>query len=70
MTLVLLLVTTPAVRGEEDDLETTVSLMAKIGASSQPSFSPDGRRVAFRKNPNRIKSTVSIVRWFEKYLKS
>ncbi len=34
----------------EDDLEATVSRMAKIGASSSPSFSPDGSRVAFLSN--------------------
>jgi hypothetical protein len=69
MTFALLLIAT-IVAPAEDDFETTVSLMAKIGASSQPSFSPDGRRVAFRKTPNRIKSRVSIVPWFEKYLRS
>jgi len=34
----------------QDDLESMVSLMAKIGFSSSPSFSPDGRRVAFVSN--------------------
>jgi dipeptidyl aminopeptidase/acylaminoacyl peptidase len=33
-----------------DDLETAVSRMAKIGASSSPSFSPDGRRIALLSN--------------------
>ncbi len=46
--LVLLLAGSLAV--SEDDLETTVSRMAKIGSSSSPSFSPDGRRVAFLSN--------------------
>ena len=33
-----------------DDLETSVSLMAKIGSCGSPSFSPDGRRLAFVSN--------------------
>jgi len=48
--LLVSLVVSSAVLAAEDDLETTVSLMAKIGACSQPSFSPDGRRVAFLSN--------------------
>jgi dipeptidyl aminopeptidase/acylaminoacyl peptidase len=39
-----------AASAAEDDLETSVALMAKIGSSSSPSFSPDGRRVAFLSN--------------------
>jgi dipeptidyl aminopeptidase/acylaminoacyl peptidase len=35
---------------EMDDVERTVSLMAKIGNASSPSFSPDGRRLAFVSN--------------------
>lgn len=34
----------------DDELERTVTLMAKIGYSRSPSFSPDGRRVAFLSN--------------------
>ena len=34
----------------EDDLESWVATMARIGASWSPSFSPDGRRVAFVSN--------------------
>lgn len=48
--LLLLLAVSLTAPSTEDDLETAVSLMAKIGASSQPSFSPDGRRVAFISN--------------------
>jgi dipeptidyl aminopeptidase/acylaminoacyl peptidase len=46
----LILVLAGALAVSEDDLETTVSRMAKIGSSSSPSFSPDGRRVAFLSN--------------------
>ena len=35
---------------EPDDLERSVSLMARIGSASSPSFSPDGRRIAFVSN--------------------
>lgn len=35
-----------------DDLNRTVALMAKIGACSSPSFSPDGKRMAFVSNMN------------------
>ena len=44
------LLVSSAVGASEDDLEASVSLMAKIGACSQPSFSPDGSRVAFISN--------------------
>ena len=44
------LLVSSAVGADEDDLEASVSLMAKIGACSQPSFSPDGSRVAFISN--------------------
>jgi len=37
-----------------DDLERSVALMAKIGASGSPSFSPDGTRLAFVSNLNGI----------------
>ncbi len=46
----ILLLATLDVYAAGDDLETSVSLMAKIGACSQPSFSPDGHRVAFLSN--------------------
>ena len=35
---------------EADDLERSVSLMAKIGNASSPAFSPDGKRIAFVSN--------------------
>jgi Tol biopolymer transport system component len=37
-----------------EDLERSVTLMAKIGASWSPSFSPDGARIAFVSNLNGI----------------
>jgi dipeptidyl aminopeptidase/acylaminoacyl peptidase len=37
-----------------DDIERSVALMAKIGASWSPSFSPDGTRIAFVSNLNGI----------------
>ncbi len=33
-----------------DDLDRTVALMAKIGSCTSPSFSPDGKRIAFVSN--------------------
>ncbi len=50
MTRLVLLFAALTLTAAEDDLEKTVSLMAKIGASSSPSFSPDGQRVAFLSN--------------------
>ena len=37
-----------------EDLERSVTLMAKIGASWSPRFSPDGTRIAFVSNLNGI----------------
>lgn len=37
-----------------DDLNRAVTLMAKIGSATSPSFSPDGKRVAFVSNLNGI----------------
>ena len=34
----------------DDDLERSVSLMAKIGSATSPSFSPDGKRIAYITN--------------------
>src|SRR5512132_1482892 len=34
----------------DEDLGRTVALMARIGSSSSPSFSPDGKRIAFVSN--------------------
>lgn len=47
-----LTMTKPAAAAE--DLERSVTLMAKIGASWSPSFSPDGTRIAFVSNLNGI----------------
>ncbi|HJS74943.1 MAG TPA: S9 family peptidase [Vicinamibacteria bacterium] len=44
------LLLTAALAATPDDLETAVARMAKIGSSSSPSFSPDGRRIAFLSN--------------------
>lgn len=43
--LVALLVSAPAFA--EDDLERSVAMMAKVGAATSPTFSPDGKRIAF-----------------------
>jgi dipeptidyl aminopeptidase/acylaminoacyl peptidase len=49
--VLLLLLTLPAAgappRPAPDDLETAVARMARIGSSRSPSFSPDGKRIAF-----------------------
>ena len=37
-----------------DDLNRAVTLMARVGSASSPSFSPDGKRVAFVSNLNGI----------------
>jgi dipeptidyl aminopeptidase/acylaminoacyl peptidase len=47
--LVLTLITLP-VLAQDEDLERTVTLMAKIGFSTSPSFAPEGDRVAFVSN--------------------
>ena len=36
--------------GEADELERSVALMAKIGSATSPSFSPDGKTIAFVTN--------------------
>jgi len=36
--------------GQPDEIDVTVSRMAKIGSATSPSFSPDGRRIAFVSN--------------------
>ncbi|MFC1651415.1 prolyl oligopeptidase family serine peptidase [Candidatus Latescibacterota bacterium] len=42
------------VSAAEKDLETSVSMMAKIGACFSPSFSPDGQQIAFVSNLNGV----------------
>ena len=48
MKLALLLLA--AVSAAADDLETKVALMAKVGSCTSPSFSPDGKELAFVSN--------------------
>ena len=48
--LVALLVSAPLGAAPADELETSVGRMARIGAASSPSFSPDGSRLAFVSN--------------------
>src|SRR5688572_31300126 len=44
----LFLLALPALAAQPpDDLEAVVARMARIGGSRSPSFSPDGRRIAF-----------------------
>lgn len=45
--LAALLATSPLIA---DDLERSVAMMAKVGSANAPSFSPDGRRIAFLTN--------------------
>ena len=49
VTLLVLALPASSARAQ-DDLERSVSLMAKIGSASSPSFSPDGKRIAFVTN--------------------
>ena len=49
-TVALLGAVSVARSAEMDELERTVSLMARIGFATSPSFSPDGRRIAFVSN--------------------
>jgi len=44
------LATAAASPGQTDDLERSVALMAKIGSATSPSFSPDGRTIAYVTN--------------------
>jgi dipeptidyl aminopeptidase/acylaminoacyl peptidase len=43
-----------------DDLESAVALMARIGSASSPSFSPDGRRLAFVSNLNGVPQVWTV----------
>jgi len=44
----------------DDDLERSVALMGKIGFANSPSFSPDGKTVAFISNLNGIPQVWTI----------
>jgi dipeptidyl aminopeptidase/acylaminoacyl peptidase len=44
----------------DEDLGRTVALMARIGSSSSPSFSPDGKRIAFVSNLNGMPQVWTI----------
>ena len=46
--------------GAPDDLETSVTMMAKIGACWSPSFSPDGSRIAFISDLNGVPQVWTI----------
>ncbi|MBI4428753.1 MAG: S9 family peptidase [Ignavibacteriales bacterium] len=46
-TLLAILVSASLSSSQPKDLETTVTMMAKIGACTSPTFSPDGKTVAF-----------------------
>jgi Tol biopolymer transport system component len=48
--LLALLGAAPAATPADDDLERAVTLMAKICSASSPSFSPDGKTIAFTSN--------------------
>ncbi len=50
LSLAALSVAAPALRAETDELERSVALMAKIGSASSPSFSPDGKTIAYLTN--------------------
>ena len=50
LTLVLSLAAAIPGRAETDDLERSVALMAKIGSATSPSFSPDGKTIAYVTN--------------------
>jgi dipeptidyl aminopeptidase/acylaminoacyl peptidase len=43
-----------------DDMETAVALMAKIGSCSSPSFSPDGKRLAFVSDLNGVPQVWTV----------
>lgn len=44
----------------QNDLETSIELMAKIGACWSPTFSPDGKRIAFISNLNGLPQVWSV----------
>src|SRR5437868_14607190 len=52
LTCIVLMVVAAAASAasSSDDLERSVSLMAKIGNAGSPAFSPDGKRIAYVSN--------------------
>lgn len=46
--------------GEDEELKRSVALMAKIGFSASPSFSPDGKRLAFVSNISGIPQVWTV----------
>ncbi|HXN40340.1 MAG TPA: hypothetical protein VN918_01035, partial [Myxococcaceae bacterium] len=48
------------VSNDPAELERTVSLMSKIGSSSSPTFSPDGKRIAFISNVTGIPQAWTV----------
>lgn len=50
----------PAAAAGPGDLESAVALMARIGSASSPSFSPDGRRLAFVSNLNGVPQVWTV----------
>jgi Tol biopolymer transport system component len=46
----VLLLAAAGLAGGADELETSVALMAKVGFCGSPTFSPDGKRMAFVSN--------------------
>ena len=50
----------PAAAVGTDDLEAAVAMMARIGSASSPSFSPDGKRLAFVSNLNGVPQVWTV----------
>jgi len=50
LAIAIALASASVARAADDDLERSIALMAKIGSASSPSFSPDGKTIAFVTN--------------------